>query len=212
LTSSSIIAPNILLKMGRKIATATFLSSILLLGIQYSGALVTPQPVLADRPTTTRLHAQKKTSNNNIAASTILATSVLIGAAASWNPAPVQAYVPSDYASETVQEAVTALKAASGDADATFKVYETINGVITEGKGVGGMVNYSEFRYLLCAKMSRLLEDDLFRFAWGRLCFFDLEGFLFGYSPPCAIQPHALTLLFPLVSRGYPIGTRLCCG
>lgn len=71
--------------------------------------------------------------------STILASTVMISTLQ-----PVQAYVPTDYASETVQQTLQALKDASGNTEATFKVYENIAGIITEGKGVGGMVNYSK--------------------------------------------------------------------
>lgn len=55
--------------------------------------------------------------------------------------APVSAYEASDYASDAVQTAVTSLKQASSTAD-TFKAYESIADIITEGKGVGGMINY----------------------------------------------------------------------
>ncbi len=72
-------------------------------------------------------------------ASAMLATSIMIATIH-----PAQAYVPTDYASETVQETVQALKDSSGNIEETFKVYESIAGIITEGKGVGGMVNYSE--------------------------------------------------------------------
>jgi hypothetical protein len=61
------------------------------------------------------------------------------------HPSPSAAYVPSDYASNTVQAAVQELKLASGNIEATFKAYENIAGIITEGKGVGGMVNYREW-------------------------------------------------------------------
>ena len=94
----------------------------------------------SSRPTA--LNAHKESPHGNLVASTILATSLAI---ASSNPLPAQAYVPSDYASETVTEAVRTLKAASGNVDETFKVYEMIASIITEGKGVGGMVNYREF-------------------------------------------------------------------
>jgi hypothetical protein len=43
-----------------------------------------------------------------------------------------------------VQAAVQELTSASGNIDQTFKAYENIAGIITEGKGVGGMVNYSK--------------------------------------------------------------------
>jgi hypothetical protein len=63
------------------------------------------------------------------------------------------AYVPSDYASDTVQAAVQELTTASGNVDATFKAYENIAGIITEGKGVGGMVNYSKY---VCQQLQNL--------------------------------------------------------
>ena len=58
---------------------------------------------------------------------------------------PANAYIPSDYASETVQTAIKDLKAASGNAKSTFDVYEGIAAIITEGKGVGGQINYSKY-------------------------------------------------------------------
>ena len=73
----------------------------------------------------------------------ILATASLVTALAINTPlTPANAYSPSDYASDTVQDVLTNLKAASGNVDQTFKVYEDINAIITEGKGVGGDVNY----------------------------------------------------------------------
>ncbi len=74
-------------------------------------------------------------------ASTLVATTVLIS---SFNH-PVQAYDTSDYASETVQEVLSSLKTSSGNEEASFKTFESIAGIITEGKGVGGMVNYSKW-------------------------------------------------------------------
>lgn len=52
------------------------------------------------------------------------------------------AYDPSDYASETVQSTIKALKDSAGNAEETYKVYEEMNSIITEGKGVGGAINY----------------------------------------------------------------------
>jgi hypothetical protein len=52
------------------------------------------------------------------------------------------AYDPTDYASETVQSTIRALKDTAGNAEATYKVYEEMNSIITEGKGVGGSINY----------------------------------------------------------------------
>mmetsp|Transcript_13186 Transcript_13186/g.24772 ORF Transcript_13186/g.24772 Transcript_13186/m.24772 type:complete len:207 (+) Transcript_13186:1-621(+) len=42
---------------------------------------------------------------------------------------------------DTVANVVHSLKDSSGDAAASFKVFESINEIITEGKGVGGMIN-----------------------------------------------------------------------
>jgi len=103
-----------------------------------SNAFVTPGSHSDTSRLQTTLKAHRR-PNENLIASTVLASSLAIAAS---NPLAAQSYVPSDYASETVQEAVQALKAASGNIDGTFKAYETIAEIITEGKGVGGMVNY----------------------------------------------------------------------
>jgi hypothetical protein len=69
--------------------------------------------------------------------SAVLATAaLLIGS----NPAV--AYEASDYASETVKDAIEQLKSSLGNSEATFKAFENINEIITEGKGVGGSINY----------------------------------------------------------------------
>ena len=81
---------------------------------------------------------------------TAIAAGVAIAiATASTTLQPANAYIPSDYASETVQSALKDLKSASGKADETFKIYESIAAIITEGKGVGGQVNYRKYGTLL---------------------------------------------------------------
>lgn len=78
-------------------------------------------------------------------AATTLAASLAFALATASTTLPVppaNAYIPSDYASDTVQTAIQDLKSASGNSDETFKVYEGIAGIITEGKGVGGQINY----------------------------------------------------------------------
>lgn len=77
----------------------------------------------------------------NALASSVLAVSLAVAAA---NPLPAQAYSESDYASETVQEVIATLKQKQGSIDGTFEAFETVAEIISEGKGVGGMVNYSE--------------------------------------------------------------------
>mmetsp|Transcript_12197 Transcript_12197/g.17767 ORF Transcript_12197/g.17767 Transcript_12197/m.17767 type:complete len:267 (+) Transcript_12197:51-851(+) len=62
------------------------------------------------------------------------------------NPQLAQAYddVYDSYDSDadTVATVVKSLKETPGDAAASFKVFESINDIITEGKGVGGNINY----------------------------------------------------------------------
>ena len=72
----------------------------------------------------------------NTACTAVVAASLML------HPLPSPAYDPSDYASQTVQEALKSLKDASGDSQLTFKAYENIADIITEGKGVGGSINY----------------------------------------------------------------------
>jgi hypothetical protein len=119
------------------------LQRIVLLSLLLSSsyAFVAPSSRLeaTNRQPATALKASKQ---QNIIASSVLAASLALGAI---NPLPAQAYVSSDYASETVTAALQTLKQASGNIDETFKAYESIASIITEGKGVGGMINYREF-------------------------------------------------------------------
>ena len=72
-----------------------------------------------------------------------LCTSLLFATSITASPAqPASAYVPTDYASETVQTALKTLRDAAGNVDATVKAYENIAEIIIEGKGVGGQINY----------------------------------------------------------------------
>ena len=72
----------------------------------------------------------------------IVATAALISALSS--PLSTLAYDPSDYASETVTQVISELKRAQGNTADTFKAFEDVAAIITEGKGVGGAINYSE--------------------------------------------------------------------
>jgi hypothetical protein len=87
------------------------------------------------------------------AAATTLAASLAVVVASTTLPA--NAYLPSDYASDTVQTAIKDLKTASGKADETFKVYEGIAAIITEGRGVGGQINYSKCGTSRCRSQTR---------------------------------------------------------
>jgi hypothetical protein len=111
------------------------LFSFLLLELSQAFTTLTRRSV---KPATcTVLHA--RLLNHNPLLATALVGLVLA------SPLPAQAYDPSDYASETVTEAVKSLKDASGDTETTFKVYEGIAAIITEGKGVGGSINYRTY-------------------------------------------------------------------
>lgn len=54
----------------------------------------------------------------------------------------------SDNDVDTVTNVVQSLKDAQGDAAASFKVFESINDIITEGKGVGGMISSCKLEQL----------------------------------------------------------------
>mmetsp|Transcript_10445 Transcript_10445/g.14784 ORF Transcript_10445/g.14784 Transcript_10445/m.14784 type:complete len:274 (+) Transcript_10445:127-948(+) len=77
-----------------------------------------------------------KTAMASMVLSTVLATSSLTPTQPSF------AYEDTDYASDTVQQVLRSLKESSGDSDKTFAVYEEIAAIITEGKGVGGEIDY----------------------------------------------------------------------
>jgi len=87
----------------------------------------------------------KRVRNTKQTTTTTLAVSLAIAMATATITLPIlpaNAYDSTDYASETVTTAIKDLKDARGNADKTFKIYESIAGIITEGKGVGGQINY----------------------------------------------------------------------
>ena len=141
-------------------AVRTISRSILLVGVAFMAtndvevaAFSTSSPRTAgingiiDNP----LSLEKKStttskSTNNAVKQTTLAVSLAIALAAgtATTALPANAYIPSDYASDTVQTAIQDLKSSSGKNEETFKVYESIAAIITEGKGIGGQINYSK--------------------------------------------------------------------
>ena len=91
----------------------------------------------------TKTEQNRPESSSSVLPSMVVAGAIWMGIVSGTTHADVaNAYYASDYASETVQTTVKNLKAAAGNVDETFKVYENVAGIITEGKGVGGMVNY----------------------------------------------------------------------
>mmetsp|Transcript_8512 Transcript_8512/g.12324 ORF Transcript_8512/g.12324 Transcript_8512/m.12324 type:complete len:245 (+) Transcript_8512:72-806(+) len=89
-----------------------------------------------------KLNAQNRSRvkhlRNEIAAALVASSLVL-------TPLPsslANAYEDSDYASDTVKQTVKDLQDAGTKSGEVLKVYENIAAIITEGKGVGGNVNY----------------------------------------------------------------------
>lgn len=93
-------------------------------------------------PTTTALHHDQQKHAPG-AASAAVATIALISTILGSNTAAM-AYESTDYASETVTQVISELKNAQGKTAETFKAYEDVAAIITEGKGVGGAINYSK--------------------------------------------------------------------
>jgi len=69
-----------------------------------------------------------------------LSLATMISLSAMTTALPVQAYDDYDDV-DTVETTIQALKDATGSVDASFKVFESINEIITEGKGVGGSLS-----------------------------------------------------------------------
>lgn len=84
------------------------------------------------------LRAHKNKALNNVVASTVVVTSMAV---APLVPTAL-AYEDSDYASETVTAVVSSLRDAGSNPSEVFKAYENIAAIITEGRGVGGSINY----------------------------------------------------------------------
>ena len=97
-----------------------------------------------DNKESTSLHNNtNKPQSKLTAASLALAIALSSTSPLAINPSISHAYDPNDYASETVTAAVQGLKNSKGDTKATFSTFESIAEIITEGKGVGGSINYS---------------------------------------------------------------------
>ena len=104
----------------------------------FSTAFTTPSGTVDGQPHATTLSAERNNdaekhyqSAKNLAASGFLAASITFSASLASPMAAAHAYDPSDYASETVQDTVRALKDTSGNIEETFKVYESIASIVT---------------------------------------------------------------------------------
>jgi hypothetical protein len=93
---------------------------------------------MAQVPTSTA-----KPWKNGVASATL--ASLIAISTLTYNPSISQASVDSVYSddsTDTVNNVVRQLKESTGDIDASFKAFESINEIITEGKGVGGSLSY----------------------------------------------------------------------
>jgi hypothetical protein len=88
----------------------------------------------------TKIHAALNNPEKNkiqqLTATVALSTLLVCGG----NPAAVAAQT--DYSSEVVVTAIQSLQESQGNVERTFKAYENIGDMITEGKGLGGSVNF----------------------------------------------------------------------
>jgi hypothetical protein len=87
-----------------------------------------------DLCSSTRIEVGKVVASIALCGSLLLTTASL----------PAVAFDPSDYASATVQDAVQLVETAAvgQDVNALVRAYENIAEIITEGKGVGGEINF----------------------------------------------------------------------
>ena len=105
---------------------------------------------------------------------------------------------------DTVEKVVKSLKDASGDAAASFKAFESINEIITEGKGVGGMISSCKFffTYPILIKMKSWIKRAGF-FKHGRhtagIAFISFLSITCKYPPDFTHQPY-LDELNPILS------------
>mmetsp|Transcript_11836 Transcript_11836/g.17743 ORF Transcript_11836/g.17743 Transcript_11836/m.17743 type:complete len:269 (-) Transcript_11836:227-1033(-) len=119
---------------------------------------LTPLTQVNTRSTTahcTQIHAQKdnrpmEMDNIKKGMASLLVASTICLSTLNINSPAACAYDDYTYSDtndvDTVEKVVKSLKDASGDAAASFKAFESISEIITEGKGVGGMISSSGVR------------------------------------------------------------------
>jgi hypothetical protein len=111
-------------------------------------SVVPPRTSVQRRRTALKAHEEPLDRNvvlsftdaSKAAAASLALCSVLLLTTA--GAAPALAYESTDYASETVQAAVKSVNDAVGNVGATVQAFENIAEIITEGKGVGGEINF----------------------------------------------------------------------
>jgi hypothetical protein len=104
------------------------------------------RPVTTTRTTITTHSAVTKETLTSTMIATLLFCSVTFGCTttniANAESTTSSLYDVNDYASETVQRVIKELKDNSDNTNGIVKVYEDIASIITEGKGIGGSINY----------------------------------------------------------------------
>jgi hypothetical protein len=131
--------------------TSTRIQSALVL-VALSGAsafTVSPQ-ASSSRSASSAVQLKGHKGFQNAVASTVIASTLAFTPLMA--PTSAVAYETNDYAGETVTAVVGDLKTAGSNAADVFKTYETIAGIITEGRGVGGSINYGEFSLWRCVR------------------------------------------------------------
>lgn len=140
---------------------------------------LTPVTQITTRSTAahcTQIHAQKdnrpmEMENMKRGIASLLVASTICLSTLNINSPAAIAY--DDYSdmndADTVEKVVKSLKDASGDAAASFKAFESINEIITEGKGVGGMISSCKFFFInpIFSKMKSWIKRASF-FKHGR--------------------------------------------
>eukprot|EP00559_Dactyliosolen_fragilissimus_P001900 CAMPEP_0184864716 /NCGR_PEP_ID=MMETSP0580-20130426/15904_1 /TAXON_ID=1118495 /ORGANISM="Dactyliosolen fragilissimus" /LENGTH=278 /DNA_ID=CAMNT_0027363619 /DNA_START=133 /DNA_END=969 /DNA_ORIENTATION=+ len=89
------------------------------------------------------LNDERQSTLRSLSFAAALALATFGGDVTNTGISTAMAYDDMDYASETVSEVVQSLKDSVGSVDKTFKVFEGLADIITEGKGVGGSLSYT---------------------------------------------------------------------
>jgi hypothetical protein len=101
-----------------------------------------PEAKSSREPGTARRPAILLPRTGPAATALLLASLLLLGDATQPHVANAAADSILDANSPAVEAAISALRQSRGNAAETFKAFESINDIITEGKGVGGSINY----------------------------------------------------------------------
>lgn len=85
---------------------------------------------------------KKMTATNAVASVALITALTFSPLPSSLSSSNAYEALTSDFASDAVEDVVKSLKESNGNQDKVFQTYENIADIITEGKGIGGVVNY----------------------------------------------------------------------